>query len=76
MGYRFYMATFQIDRRGQVSVQVWIEKKTHQKVKARLASEGKYMKDIITKFLRLYGNYGQDEELHEDEETKTTSQGS
>lgn len=66
------MATFQIDRRGQVSVQVWIEKKTHQAVKERLAREGKFMKDIVTKFLRLYGGV---EEIIEDEDQET-SQGS
>ncbi len=64
------MATVQIDRRGQVSVQVWIEKETHRRVKARLAREGKYMKDLVTKFLRWYGG----EEDQNGEETKTPSQ--
>lgn len=67
------MATFQIDRRGQVSVQVWIEKKTHQLVKERLAREGKYMKDLVTKFLRLYGG---EEEISEDYENEETPKGS
>ena len=67
------MATFQVDRRGQVSVQVWIEEKTHRAVKERLAREGKFMKDIVTKFLRLYGGI---EEISADEETEETPKGS
>ena len=67
------MATYQVDRRGQVSVQVWIEERTHRAVKERLAREGKLMKDLITKFLRLYGGI---EEISTDEETQETSQDS
>ena len=57
------------DRRGQVSIQVWVEKKTHRLCKQRLAREGKKMKDLITKFLRWYG--GTEEEEEEDAEDQT-----
>jgi hypothetical protein len=56
-------------RKGQVSVQVYIEAPIHRKVKARLGAEGKTMRELVTKFLVWYGGGEEDDESHEDSET-------
>lgn len=61
----------QRDRKGQISVQVWIDRRIHRKAKARLVLEGKVMRDEITKFLAWYGGI----EDEEDEGKKTSETG-
>ena len=49
------MATANPNRRGNVSLNIWVEPKTHQACKERLAREGKTFRELVTKFLRWYG---------------------
>lgn len=57
-------------RRGQVSLQIWIDKKTHRASKAKLAQQGKTFRELITKFLRWYGETEGQNEVEADEDTK------
>ena len=61
------MSSHGSDHKGQVSVQVWVDKVEHRKVKERLAREGKTMKGLITKFLRWYG--GTEEQDDQEDQT-------
>ena len=45
------------NRRGQTSVQVWIETPIYVAAKIRAVAERKSMREVVTDFLAWYGGY-------------------
>jgi hypothetical protein len=56
-------------RRGQKSIQVYVDEETHKGFKVRLCREGKSQREIIEKFIRVYSGV---EDENEEENPKTT----